>query len=155
MKRRHLLIIGIVAVAAPLLAVLATQTEPPAKEGEEPPGTQIVLQWLDSGPMDSSTRVEPMLDLLHGLSDNLYVVDSFDLGGGTANVFLYSADPEAATRRVIQLFNDGLLPQGMRIGIATSRAEPASRTYRAVYPAELKDFRLIYPRTDNAPNDGG
>jgi hypothetical protein len=143
-NRRHFIIIGIVAIGAPLLALWSTQEAPP-DDTKEPEGTQVVLQWLDNGPMTSSTRVEPMLDLLNGLSDNLYIVDSFDLGGGTTNVFLYATDPDAAARRVIQLFDEGLLPQGMRIGIANSNGDQSTRTYRPFYPADLKEFQLIYP----------
>jgi hypothetical protein len=145
--------LGLVAVAAPVLAFFLSQGEPPSDD-KEPEGTQVVLQWFDSGPNDSSTRVEPMLDLLNGLSDNLYVVDSFDLGGGTTNVFLYASDPDKAARRVIELFDDGLLPQGMRIGVANSQGAPATRTYRPVYPADLGDFRLIYPGENALKNAG-
>ena len=154
MKRRHILAVGIVVVAAPLLALWWAQEEPPANT-EEPEGTQIVVQWLDDSPPDSSTRADPLLDLLNAQSQNLYVVDSFDLGGGTLNIFLYSADPEGAARRVIELFEQGRLPPGMRIGIANSKGDPATRTYRAVYPADFKDFRLIYPSENALKNRGG
>jgi hypothetical protein len=153
-KRRHILILGIVAIGAPLLALWSTQ-EAPSDGTKEPEGTQVVLQWLDNGPMNSSTRVEPMLDLLNGLSNNLYVVDSFDLGGGTTNVFLYSADPDGAARRVIELFDDGLLPQGMRIGIANSNGDQSTRTYRPFYPADLTEFQIIYPSENALKNRGG
>jgi len=153
-NRRHLLIIGIVVIAAPLLALWSAQEAPTPDDEKEPPGTQVVLQWPDNGPLNSSARVEPMLDLLDGLADNLYVVDSFDLGGGTTNVFLYAADPDKAAEHVIQLFDDGLLPQGMHIGIANSQDDPTTRTYRPVYPADLKDFRLIYPSENELKNAG-
>src|SRR5262245_3172157 len=146
--------IGIVAIGAPPLLALWSALEPSApNEDKEPPGTQIVVQWLDDSPSDSSTRADPLLDVLDTHSQNLYVVDSFDLGGGTMNVFLYSADPEQAVRRVIELFEDRLLPGGMRIGVADSQGgAQASRTYHPVYPPDLKDFKLIYPSENELRN---
>ena len=72
------------------------------------------------------------------------------------DIFLYSADPESAVRRVIELFDQGLLPPGMRIGVATSQGgDQGSRTYRPVYPPGLKEFRLIYPSENALKNRGG
>jgi hypothetical protein len=79
----------------------------------------------------------------------LYVVDSFDLGGGTMDIFLYSNDPERAARRVVDIFEQGMLPKGMRIGIANSRGDQGTRTYRPVYPPDLNVFRLIYPNANH------
>jgi hypothetical protein len=154
--RRHVLIVGIVVVGAPFLALWLAQENPPPRDSEEPPGTQIVVQWLDNSPVDSSTRADPLLDLLYMRSQDLYVVDSFDLGSGTMDIFLYSADPESAVRRVIELFDQGLLRPGMRIGLATSQGgDQGSRTYRPVYPPGLKEFRLIYPSENALKNRGG
>jgi len=154
-RRKRFVMIGIVAIAAPLLALWSAREAPPPDDAEEPPGTQIVVQWLDDSAPNSSARADPLLDLLHTRSQDLYVVDSFDLGGGTMNLFLYAADPDSAVRRVIQLFDDGLLPKGMRIGVADSQnGGPAERTYHPVYPAGFNDFRLIYP-SENALRNAG
>ena len=147
--------LGIVAVGAPLLALWPARRAPIPADADEPPGTQIVVQWLDDSPLDSSVRADPLLALLDARSQGLYVVDSFDLGGGTMNIFLYSDDPERAARRVIEMLQQGVLPQGMRIGIANSTGDQASRTYRPVYPADLKIFQLIYPDVNDLQNRGG
>ena len=152
MNRRHAIMLGIVAIAPPVLALWLARGPPP---DPEPTGMQIVVQWLDDSPADSSTRADPLLDLLHTRSENLYVVDSFDLGGGTMNVFLYSADPEKAVARVIHLFEEGLLPAGMRIGVADSQGGAESnRTYHPAYPADLEEFKLIYPSPNALRNKG-
>jgi hypothetical protein len=142
LKRRHVVIFGIAAIAAPLIASWLAGEKPPPPE---PAGTQVVIQWLDDSPPEVGSKAEPLLDLLYERSDNLYVVDSFDLGSGTMNVFLYSSNPDAAVRRVIELFQEGVLPEGMRIGVANSQGgDPAQRTYRPVYPDGLQNFQLIY-----------
>jgi hypothetical protein len=73
-------------------------------------------------------------------------VDSFDVGAGTMNVFLYIDDPDKAVQRVVEIFETGLLPPGMRIGLAdTQGTEQSTRTYRPVYPPSLAEFKLMYP----------
>ena len=146
MKRRYLLMIGVVAIAAPLIAFFSfREAETTLIEPAEPPGTQIVLQWFDNSPPTSSVNADPVLDLLYMRSQNLYVVDSFDVGAGTMNVFLYSDDPDRAVRRVIEIFDEGALPPGMRIGVAdTQGGEQSIRKYHPVYPPNLADFALIY-----------
>jgi hypothetical protein len=115
-------------------------------EPAEPPGTQIVVQWFDNSPPTSSVNADPVLDLLDMRSQNLYVVDSFDVGAGTMNVFLYSDDPDRAVGRVVELFEEGLLPPGMRIGIADTRGgEQSTRRYHPAYPPALAKFELMYP----------
>jgi hypothetical protein len=144
-----------VVIGAPLLSLWSARREPLPTNAEEPAGTQIVVQWLDDSPPDSSTRADPLLPLLDAASLGLYVVDSFDLGGGTMNIFLYSDDPERAAKRVVEIFEQGMLPQGMRIGIANSKGEQGTRTYRPVYPADLNAFRLIYPNANELKNHAG
>ena len=142
MKRRYVVIFAVVAIAAPLVASRLVR-EPP--QPEEPPGTQVVLQWLDDSPPEAGAKAEPLLDLLYMRSDDLYAVDSYDLGSGTMNVFLYASDPDKAVRRVIELFDEGALPKGMRIGVANSQGgNQILRTYRPVYPEGLRTFQLIY-----------
>lgn len=155
MKRRHFVMIGVIAIAA-VLALWWSREEQVLQQPNEPAGTQIVVQWFDNSPPDSSTRADPLLDLLYMRSGDLYVVDSFDLGGGTMNVFLYADDPGPAVMRVIQLSEEGLLPMGMRIGVAETRGgDQATRHYRPVYPANLKDFQLIYAGKTAPANGGG
>jgi hypothetical protein len=151
-NRRHFIMIGVVVVAPPLLALWMAREEPMPEALDEPPGTQIVVQWFDDSPPDSSTRADPLLDLLYTQSQNLYVVDSFDLGGGTMNVFLYAEDPDPAVQRVIELFEQGFLPTGMRIGVADGLGgDPAARHYHPVYPPDLDDFQLIYAGRTTPP----
>lgn len=146
MRLKYLLIIGMVAVAAPLLAFWFYDEGETVLQPKEPPGTQIVVQWFDNSPPTSSLNADPLLDLLYKRSDDLYVVDSFDLGAGTMNVFLYTDDPDKAVTRVVELFEGGLLPPGMRIGVAdTQGTEQSTRTYHPVYPPGLAEFKLMYP----------
>ena len=146
MNLKYVLLIGIVAIAAPLIALWSYDEGETVLQPKEPPGTQIVVQWFDNSPPNSSVNADPLLDFLYMRSDGLYVVDSFDLGGGTMNVFLYTDDPDQAVRRVVELFEAGLLPQGMRIGVAdTQGTEQSTRTYHPVYPPSLAEFKLMYP----------
>ena len=146
MRRNLLLLIGIVAIAALVLAPWLVPEGETVIEPAEPPGTQIVVQWFDNSPPTSSVNADPVLDLLDMRSQNLYVVDSFDVGAGTMNVFLYSDDPDRAVRRVVELFEAGLLPPGMRIGIAdTQGGEQSTRRYHPAYPPALAKFELMYP----------
>jgi hypothetical protein len=145
-NRKHVVLVVIVAIAAPLIAFWSYDEGETVLQPREPPGTQIVVQWFDNSPPNSSVNADPLLDLLYTRSDGLYVVDSFDLGAGTMNVFLYTDDSDAAVRHVIALFEEGLLPQGMRIGVAdTQGTEQSTRTYHPVYPPSLAEFKLIYP----------
>lgn len=144
--------IGVVAIAAPVFALWWSYEERILEQPDEPPGTQIVVQWFDNSPPNSSTRADPLLDLLYMRSGDLYAVDSFDLGGGTLNVFLYADDPGPAVKRVIELSEEGLLPTGMRIGVAETRGgDQTTRHYRPVYPPGLKNFQLIYAAKTTAP----
>ena len=146
MSRSRILIVGLVAIAVPVIAVLSLPQGETSIQPAEPPGTQIVVQWFDNSPPTSSVNSDPLLDLLHMRSQNLYLVDSFDVGAGTMNVFLYSDDPDRAVKRVVELFEEGLLRPGMRIGVAdTQGGDQITRTYHPVYPPGLADFKLIYP----------
>ena len=116
--------------------------------------TQIVVQWIDDSEIPQDEKDEP-LDLLRTLTDNfalelalenqsnnLYWVDGNDIGSGTYNVFLFSKQPDAAVRRVIEIFETGQLRPGMRIGVAEyTNAERTDWTYRAVYPPDLEEFK--------------
>ena len=146
MNRRLMILIGVAAIAAPLLVLWMSPEGETVIEPAEPPGRQIVVQWFDNSPPTSSVNADPLLDLLHTRSQNLYVVDSFDVGAGTMNVFLYADDPDRAVRRVVELFEEGVLPAGMRIGVAdTIGSEQVTRKYHPVYPPSLAEFQLMYP----------
>jgi hypothetical protein len=144
---KYVLFAGLVVVAAPLIALWSYDEGETVLQPKEPPGTQIVVQWFDNSRPDSSVNADPLLDLLYMRSDGLYVVDSFDLGAGTMNVFLYTTDDtDKAVRHVVELFEAGLLPPGMRIGVADTRGtEQSTRTYHPVYPPSLAEFKLMYP----------
>lgn len=146
MNLKYVLSVVLAAIAAPLIAFWSYDEGETVLQPEEPPGTQVVVQWFDNSPMNSSVNADPLLDLLYTRSDGLYVVDSFDLGSGTMNLFLYTDDPEKAVQHVVELFEEGLLPPGMRIGVAdTQGTEQSTRTYHPVYPPSLAQFELIYP----------
>jgi len=143
---KYAFLVVIVAVAAPLIAFWSYDRGETVLQPQEPPGTQIVVQWFDNSPPNSSVNADPLLDLLYTRADGLYIVDSFDLGAGTMNVFLYTDGTDEAVRHVIALFEEGLLPQGMRIGVAdTQGTEQSTRTYHPVYPPSLAEFQLMYP----------
>jgi hypothetical protein len=151
-KLTSVLFIGLVAVVAPLIAFWSYDEGETVLQPEEPPGTQVVVQWFDNSPMNSSVKADPLLDLLYRRSGGLYVVDSFDLGSGTMNVFLYTDDTDKAGTHVVELFEEGLLPQGMRIGVAdTVGTEQSTRTYHPVYPPSLAEFKLMYPGQNPSP----
>ena len=105
--------------------------------------TQIVVQWLVATPRTELDLqdVWSAEDTLDGQSAGLFEVDGHDFGPGTANVFLYSSDPEAAVTRIVQIFDHGLLRAGMRIGVA--QYTNAAMTYRPAYPPDLKNFEVI------------
>lgn len=152
MNLKYVLVVGLVTVVTTLIAFWSYDEGETVLNPKEPPGTQIVVQWFDNSPPDSSVNADPLLDLLYMRSDGLYVVDSFDLGGGTMNLFLYTDDPDKAVRHVIELFEEGLLRDGMRIGVAdTQGTEQSTRTYHPVYPPSLAEFKLMYPGRNTAP----
>lgn len=146
MNRRYVLVVGLVTIVTAVIALWSYDAGETVLQPEEPPGTQIVVQWFDNSPINSSVNADPLLALLDMRSDGLYVVDSFDLGAGTMNVFLYTDDPDKAVRHVIELFEEGVLRDGMRIGVAdTVGTEQSTRTYHPVYPPSLAEFKLMYP----------
>ena len=140
-------------IAAPLIAFWSYDEGETVLQPKEPPGTQIVVQWFDNSPPNSSVNADPLLDLLYMRSNDLYVVDSFDLGAGTMNVFLYTDDTDKAVRRVVELFEEGLLPQGMRIGVAdTQGTEQSTRTYHPVYPPKPCGVQIDVSGSERLPN---
>src|SRR6185503_386237 len=73
------------------------------------PKTQIVVQWMIDATGDISLEQVWMLeDTLEEGSDGHFEVDGHDYGSGTANVFLFSSDPDGAVARIVQLFQSGL-----------------------------------------------
>ena len=132
-----------VAVASAILFQIAASTHPLAAET---PRTQIVLQWLIEDANDISLdQVWTIEDTLEAESEGLFDVDGHDLGSGTANVFLYARDAEAAVGKVLRLYFAGRLRPGMRVGVAEYKdASRKDWDYRPVFPRGLHRFELIY-----------
>ena len=146
MKLKYVFIAGVVAVVVPLVAFFSYDNGETVLQPKEPPGKQIVVQWFDNSPASANANADPLLNVLYNESHDAYVVDSFDLGSGTMNVFLYADDPDKAVQRVEEIFDQGLLPPGMRIGVAdTEGTEQSTRTYHPAYPPSLAQFKLMYP----------
>lgn len=79
---------------------------------------------------------------------DLCFVDGHDLGGGTANIFLYTDDDnvDATVQAVVSLLEEEKLPTGMQIGIADyMNNERTDWTYRPAFPPELEHFSITYP----------
>ncbi len=71
MNLKYVLLVGIVAIAAPVIALWSYDEGETVLQPKEPPGTQVVVQWFDNSPMNSSVYADPLLDLLHTRSDGL------------------------------------------------------------------------------------
>jgi hypothetical protein len=110
------------------------------------PRTQIVVQWMIDATGDISLgQVWTLEDTLEAESDGRFEVDGHDFGSGTANVFLFSTDPDRAVERIVQIFQSGLLRPGMRIGVAQyTNPERTDWTYRPTYPPGLDRFDITY-----------
>lgn len=105
--------------------------------------TQIVAQWSDKAGLESLMTVE---DTIADAGDGLYDVDGNDIGSGTFNVFIYAADADVASAvaRIVKLHDGGVLPPGMKIGVAQYKdAERKDWTFKPVFPADLKSFDLM------------
>jgi hypothetical protein len=139
-KLKYVLIAGIVAVVVPLVAVafFSYDNGETVLQPKEPPGTQIVVQWFDNRSANSNANADPLLDVLYNESHDAYVVDSFDLGSGTMNVFLYANDPDKAVRRVWKRSSTrGSCPRACASALPTPKAPsrvPAP-TIRSIRPA--------------------
>jgi hypothetical protein len=113
------------------------------------PRTSIVVQWPEEefGPsVFSVVKIYRLEDFLTKHAGGLYEVDGHDIGSGTVNIFLFApdADAEAAVRRVIDLYQQGRLRLGMRVGVAQEyNADRTDWTYRPAYPPDLRRFDLM------------
>ena len=77
-------------------------------------------------------------------SAGLFEVDGHDIGKSAANVVLFAADPDAAITRIVEIFECGLLREGMRIGVAQyTNAARTDWTYRPMFPPSLEDFEVV------------
>ena len=117
--------------------------------------TQIVLQWLDTaqGRMDLR-QVHQIEDALEMVSSGEYVVDGHDVGSGAVNVFLYAQDSriDSAIAVVVRFFEQGKLPEGMRIGRAIySDAKRTNWHFQPIYPPGLVEFDIM-PSSPPAPS---
>ena len=113
--------------------------------------TQIVVQWLIDKHRSAATAELDLQDIwsaedtLDAESAGLFEVDGHDSGAGTANVFLFAAEPEAAVARIVGIFEKGQLRAGMRIGVAQyTNPERTDWVYRPAYPPGLEQFRIAY-----------
>jgi hypothetical protein len=119
-----------------------------------PSDVQVVAQW--SLPTAKPAKGFP-LDLLSVLgasegciptdlaidrrSDKLYSDSGNDVGGGKCNIYLYTSRPAETVARLAAMERDGILPVGMRVGLAHyTNAAHTEWTYTPAYPAELKRF---------------
>lgn len=145
MVRRAIAVLGLAIAIAVLSGALPLQRGDAAETPTTDKRTQIVVQWLIDATTDISLHeVWSLEDRLEAESDGLYDVDGHDFGAGTANVFLYADDPEAAVGKVIRIYQAGNLRPGMRIGIQEYRDATRNWDYRPVFPLGLHRFDLIY-----------
>jgi hypothetical protein len=133
-----------IAVACTILSGIAAG--PMHAIAGETPQTQIVLQWLTDEQNDISLdQVWAIEDTPEAEAEGLFDVDGHDLGSGTANVFLYARDPQAAVGKVMRLYFARRLRPGMRVGVAEYKdASRKDWDYRPVFPRGLHRFDLIY-----------
>ena len=113
---------------------------PPAFAGD----TQIVVQWLRSA---QTPDLAALTEKLQSQSDDLYFVDGDEAENGTVNFYLFADDGsvKAAVARLIALHRQGLLPPGMRIGVANYKdADRTEWDYSAAFPPDLKSFTTSY-----------
>lgn len=105
--------------------------------------TQIVAQWSDEADFADLIAIE---DRLERYADGSYDVDGHDIGSGQFNVFMYADDRkiDVAIARIIQLFQDGKLAPGMKLGVAVY--VDLTRTdwsFKPVFPPGLREFEVI------------
>jgi hypothetical protein len=89
-------------------------------------------------------RVESILE---AHENDLYFVDGNDVGSGTINFFLYARDEnvDATVNAVVRLYEQKLLPDGMRVGVAAYKNEARSDwDFRPVFPVGLEQFNITY-----------
>jgi hypothetical protein len=146
--RSALTIFGIFAAGWILTAIFAGSGSGRSEEsGPQTPRTQIVVQWLvdDTAADLGLLGIYSLEDTLEDESQNLFEVDGHDFGSGTANVFLYARDPEAAVGNIVRIFRGGKLRPGMRIGVAQyTNPERTDWIYRPAYPPGLDRFEIAY-----------
>ncbi len=111
--------------------------------------TQVVVQWV--GKDWSGLSREQVFDV-QGKLDDLGTKDGFDsdgndVGGGTANFYLYADDKHAdkVVQEIVDMQKKGQLPGGMRIGVAVYKDSARKDwIYRVAYPSTLKHFDITY-----------
>lgn len=108
-----------------------------------PNDTQVVAQWVlppDATPL-SIQRYFAAEGVIDRECRETCSETGNDIGSGTFNVFLYTADVDATVRLLAHLQDRGRLPEGMRIGVAEyTNPERTDWTYRPVYPEGLTSF---------------
>jgi len=74
-------------------------------------------------------------------ASDLYSDGGNDVGGGKCNIYLYTANPSETVAHLATMERDGLLPSGMRIGVANYKnSAHTDWTYAPAYPIGLKRF---------------
>jgi hypothetical protein len=114
-----------------------------ARRESLPDDTQILAQWLlppEATPLDLH-KYFAAETLIARECRQTCSEDGNDIGGGTFNVFLYTADIDATVALLVRLDEADRIPDGMRIGVAEyTNAERTDWTYRAAYPEGLTSF---------------
>jgi hypothetical protein len=119
-----------------------------------PDEVQIIAQW--STPMTRPAKGYPfdllsVFDMTQGCipaeqaisrqAGELYFDDGNDVGGGKCNVYLYTDKPNETVARLAAMESAGLLPSGIRVGVARYKnSTHTDWTYAPAYPANLKRF---------------
>ncbi len=104
--------------------------------------TQIVVQWTHE---IDWFGVQTLLD--NHAQEMGYDSDGNDIGSGTVNFYLYASDAtvDGVVRHLIAMEAQHQLPPEMRIGVAVYKdVARKDWTYRAAYPASLKNFDIMY-----------
>ena len=118
-----------------------------SQRGIKPGDTQVVVQWSsdDMRGLFPFKRISAESRAEQACGDICFV-DGNDIGSGTFNLYLYTADVPETVRRMAALEMAGRLPAGMRIGYAKyTRADRSDWVYEPAYPSDLKNFDITYP----------
>jgi len=122
------------ALAVVLLA--GTANAQPALRAP-PNEVQVVAQW--TLPVARPAKGYPF-DLLSALDASRGCIPA-DVGGGKCNIYLYTDKPSETVARLAALERGGLLPIGLRIGVANYKnSAHTDWTYTPAYPADLNRF---------------
>jgi len=151
-------LLSLAAIGVILLVFATADRRVPVMQalGDVPAGAQISADMFR--PVEVSA--EPSLQVVR-LEDLEQYVGSYAkvrIAAGTLlSPFHVQSDPLVGPNAAVVAINvdQGLLPKGMRIGVAETHGDdPARRRYRPAYPADLGNFQLLYAGKA-APRSGG